>query len=93
MTESLMSGSVPMYRLPNSALAPSVAGSLEAYNPAPAVGPAHCSVRNRAASPSCMDTQGWVRAPTRTHQWVIPRWCLGARPKLHVSRVYLAGIT
>ena len=45
MTESLMSGSVPMYRLPNSALDPSVAG------PAPAVPPAHIPMRIRAASP------------------------------------------
>ena len=45
MTESLMSGSVPMYRLPNSALAPSVAG------PAPAAPPAHIPMRIRAEPP------------------------------------------
>ena len=50
MTESLMFGMVPMNRL-KAALAPSVAGSLEAYSPTPAVAPADVSVRHPAASP------------------------------------------
>ena len=96
MTQSLMSSGLPRNRLPNSALVPSVAGSLEAYNPAPAVGPAHCSMRNRAASPSCMDTQVWVRGPTRTYQVVIARWvegltrtCQRYRPRWYQSRAFV----
>ena len=51
MTESLMFGMVPMNRL-KAALAPSVAGSLEAYNcPSPAVAPAYTRVHLAAASP------------------------------------------
>ena len=95
MTQSLRSSGFPRNRLCISALAPSVAGSLEAYKPAPAVGPAHCSVRNRAASPSCMDTQGWVRGPTRTYQVVIARWvegltrtCQRYRPRWYQSRAW-----
>ena len=73
MTQSLMCSGFPRNRLTNSALAPSVSGPLEAYSTAPAVALAHVSMRNRAAPPSCMDTQIWVRGPTRSHQLVIAR--------------------
>ena len=51
MTQSLRSSGFPRNRLCISALAPSVAGSLEAYNPAPAVAPADVSVCHPAAPP------------------------------------------
>ena len=96
MTQSLMCSGFPRNRLPNSALAPSVSGPLEAYSPAPAVALAHVSMRNRAASPSCMDTQVWVRGPTRTHQLVIARWvrgltrtCQRYRPRWYQSRAFV----
>ena len=50
-------------------------------------------LRDRRCGRMPLMDQWWVRAPIRTHQRILPRWCLGARPKLHVSRVYLAGIT
>ena len=68
MTQSLMCSGFPRNRLTNSALAPSVSGPLEAYSTAAAVALPQVSMRNRAAPPSCMDTQIWVRCPTRTHQ-------------------------
>ena len=53
MTESLISSGLPRNRLCISALAPSVAGCMEAYNcnAAPAVAPAHVAVGLAAASP------------------------------------------
>ena len=73
MTQSLMCSGFPRNRVTNSALAPSVSGPLEAYSTAAAVALPQVSMRNRAAPPSCMDTQIWVRGPTRSHQLVIAR--------------------
>ena len=79
MTESLMSGSVPMYRLPNSALAPSVAG------PAPAAPPAHIPMRIFVPNP-LMHRYSSVGASSNPHP-PTGYSSLGARPNPHVPTV------